>query len=128
MTKKEALIKEIHELADAIHDPCALGAGMQIGMTSMGLIRNVDASEHSDGWDVQVEIRFTGPECMNYFYFKQNLIRNISAKTNVRKVEVDFDATFDWEPSMMSPDAREKMACRVDQFRQLVPLTAAIPS
>lgn len=122
----DRIIRLVEQTADQIHDPCALGSGMQIGMSSMGLIRSVEAAPSDAGWNVAVALRFTGPECMNYFYFKQNVEQLVAALDEVATVEVTFDAVFDWEESMMSDEAQRLFHQRTQQMRRLAEQTTPV--
>ena len=109
----------VQRTANTIFDPCAMGAGLKIGMGDMGLIRTVEAQPAKAGWQVSILIRFTGPECLNYFYFKQNLEREIGRHPQVRSVKVDFCEVFDWSFEAMAPAARAQLHGRTERLRLL---------
>ena len=109
----------VQQTANTIFDPCAMGAGMKIGMTDMGLIRKIEAQSTDEGWEVSILIRFTGPECLNYFYFKQNLERQIAKHPQIRTVRVDFCEVFDWSFEEMAPEARAQLNARTERLRLL---------
>jgi metal-sulfur cluster biosynthetic enzyme len=99
----------IRTLSNQVFDPCALGAGLRIGMAEMGLIKRVEGERNEEGrWGVKVVMRFTGPDCMNYFYFKQNLERLMSEIPWVASALLDFSEEFDWSHDLMSDDARDR--------------------
>jgi metal-sulfur cluster biosynthetic enzyme len=109
----------VQRTANFIFDPCAMGAGLKIGMGDMGLIRTVEAQPRDGGWQVSILIRFTGPECLNYFYFKQNLEREISRHPRILSVTVDFCEVFDWSFEAMAPAARAQLHGRTERLRLL---------
>ena len=117
----------VQRTANSIFDPCAMGAGLKIGMSDMGLIRTVEAQQRDGGWQVSILIRFTGPECLNYFYFKQNLEREVGKHPQVLSVRVDFCEVFDWSFEAMAPAARAQLHGRTERLRLLAEEAAKTP-
>jgi metal-sulfur cluster biosynthetic enzyme len=76
-----------------------------MGLEDMGLIERINLDD--DG-NVEVALRLTSPCCMNVGYFDVETRKRVSKVPGVRSVEVSTDRGLDWDPSMMSDDAKRR--------------------
>jgi metal-sulfur cluster biosynthetic enzyme len=97
----EAIRREIN----SIGDPCSVAHGTPMGLEDMGLIERINLDD--DG-NVEVALRLTSPCCMNVGYFDVETRKRVSKVPGVRSVEVSTDRGLDWDPSMMSDDAKRR--------------------
>ncbi len=97
--------QRIRKELDEIKDPCSVAAGQPMGLSEMGLIRDVEIS--ADG-DVAIAMRLTSPFCHMIGFFKSETIERISALPGVRSVTMTADQGLDWSPSDISPAAAER--------------------
>lgn len=96
------LEQKIREALDEIKDPCSIAAGSGMGISEMGLVKDVSISAAGD---VQVALRLTSPFCHMIGYFKKEVIRIVSAIPGVNAVAMKADEGLDWSPRDISPTA-----------------------
>jgi metal-sulfur cluster biosynthetic enzyme len=96
------IAQRIREELDEIKDPCSLAAGQPMGLSEMGLVRDVEIS--ADG-DVAIAMRLTSPFCHMIGFFKSETIKRIGALPGVRSVTMTADQGLDWSPNDISPSA-----------------------
>jgi metal-sulfur cluster biosynthetic enzyme len=110
------VLEYVRRVADGIHDPCGMTAGVRIGLYEMGLVREVeveaDEGEDEPCWNVKVRLRLTGPGCQYFFLFKDNLEERLSAHPRISHATVDWDPSIDWTPEEMTPAARSRLDAR----------------
>jgi metal-sulfur cluster biosynthetic enzyme len=102
----------VRDIADQVYDPCSMAIGLNVGLTEMGLVRQVAADPVGDGWNVRVRLRLTSPGCQYFFYFKQELERRLLGHSSIVGAAVDWDETLDWTPEDLAASAREKIERR----------------
>ncbi len=99
-----------------IVDPCSVGTGLPLNVLEMGLLRDI---EIRDG-HVTVRLRLTTPMCMLVPYFLDEVQTRVGALPDVESVTCETDAGMDWEPMMMSEEARRRrQQLREDWDRKL---------
>lgn len=103
--RKNETVEAIRQRINTIGDPCSVAHGTPMGLDDMGLIERIDVDE--DG-NVAVALRLTSPCCMNLGYFGVETRRRVLEIAGVRSVEVTADRGLDWDPSMMSDDAKRR--------------------
>lgn len=96
------LEREIRARLDEIKDPCSLATGNPMGLSEMGLVKDVRISS---GGDVAIALRLTSPFCHMIGFFKTETVRLVAALPAVRSVSVSADNGLDWSPSDISPAA-----------------------
>jgi metal-sulfur cluster biosynthetic enzyme len=98
-------VEAIRRQVNSIGDPCSVAVGTPMGIEDMGLIERIDLDQ--DG-NVLVALRLTSPCCMNVGYFDVETRKRVLQVPGVRSVEVITDRGLDWDPSMMSDDAKRR--------------------
>lgn len=107
------LENRIRQALDEVKDPCSLASGVPLGLSEMGLVRDVDISPEGD---VNIGLRLTSPFCHMIGFFKKEVIRIVSEIPGVRNVSMRADEGLDWSPSDISPAAaarRKEMLSRL---------------
>jgi len=104
----EQLAEDVRRVLDGIIDPCSAGHGVPMGLDEMGLIREVKVRDGS----VHVSMRLTSPCCFNVGFFAEETKTRVGALPSVVSVEFSSDTGFDWDASMIKPeaDARRRQA------------------
>lgn len=120
LDRQAEVLEYVRHVADGIHDPCGMTAGVRIGLAEMGLLREVEAHRDAEScWDVRVRLRLTGPGCQYFFLFKDNLEERLSAHPQISNAAVDWDPAIDWTPEDMTPAARSRLQERRRSLWQL---------
>lgn len=112
------LTQSIRKALDEIKDPCSLAAGMPLGLSEMGLVKDVAVGP---GGAVQIELRLTSPFCHMIGFFKTEAIRLVGNLPGVSSVELSADNGLDWSPNDIAPKARARRAARVREMESLRP-------
>ena len=102
---KRDTVEAIRRQLNSIGDPCSVAHGTPMGIEEMGLIERIDIDD--DG-HVAVALRLTSPCCLNVGYFDVETRTRILQVPGVRSVDVTTDRGLDWDPSMMSDDAKRR--------------------
>jgi metal-sulfur cluster biosynthetic enzyme len=89
-----------------------MAIGLNVGLTEMGLVRDVAADLGVDGWQVRIRLRLTSPGCQYFFYFQQQLENRILAHHGMERVTVEWDGGIDWTPEDLALSARQKIETR----------------
>jgi metal-sulfur cluster biosynthetic enzyme len=118
----------VRSVADGIYDPCSMAIGLNVGLTEMGLIREITVEPGVDGWRIDVRIRLTSPGCQYFFYFQQELEARLLSHPTVAEVAVHWDERLDWTPEDLAPSAREKIAARQQRLRPIPNGTQFVPN
>jgi metal-sulfur cluster biosynthetic enzyme len=106
------VLEHIRRTADTVHDPCGMAVGVRLGLTEMGLLRQIQAEQDADGWSVRVQLRLTSPGCQYFFMFKDNLEERLAEHPQISYAVVNWDPTIDWTPEDLTPAARSKLEKR----------------
>jgi metal-sulfur cluster biosynthetic enzyme len=117
----EEMTTLVRGVANEVYDPCGMAMGLKIGLTEMGLIREVDATPGTEGWDVNVHLRLTSPGCQYFFYFQQELENRLLGQPGVSNVSIAWDNGMEWTPENMAPSARRKIDSRQILLRPVPP-------
>lgn len=96
---------------DLILDPCSVAGGTPMGLSEMGLVREVTVS--ADG-DVHVDLRLTSPFCHMIGFMQSEAQRLVGELPGVRHVTVQGDVGLDWDPDMISPQAQARRSRRLE--------------
>jgi metal-sulfur cluster biosynthetic enzyme len=115
---RAATIAEIRQRLDSIGDPCSVAHGTPMGLSEMGLVRNVEVDGEGH---VLIELRLTSPTCMMIGYFDVEASRRVSEIPGVTTVEVRADHGLDWLPSMMSESAQRRRRASLQARGMSVP-------
>ena len=107
------LKQRIYKELDDIKDPCSLAAGQPMGLSEMGLVKEVQIS--ADG-EVAIALRLTSPFCHMIGFFKTETVRLISALPDVKGVTLIADDGLDWSPENISPAASERRKVWLERF------------
>lgn len=109
-----ALLARIHEVLDEVEDPCSVAGGTPMGLSEMGLVKQVTMSARGD---VAVELRLTAPFCHMIAFLQSETVARVGALPGVRSVEVTTDQGLDWSPELISGGARRRREQRVVDVR-----------
>src|SRR5581483_6871892 len=114
----------IREAINQVVDPCSAGRGVAIGLTDMGLVRDVRIRREGGRVEVEVDMRVTSPGCMFAVEFDAQ-IRHHLRSLGADRVLVDWDAeTLDWSPADIEPSARHRLVGYRARMNQVIPDTA----
>ena len=110
-------LDQVRACLNEVIDPCSAAAGARLSVLDMGLVRAIDI----EGSQVTVWLRLTSPGCMMVPYFIREVEERIGELPGVGSVVCRTDLGLEWEPSMMTPLAVERLAenrRRLDQRYQ----------
>src|SRR3712207_6399678 len=99
-------LDQVRARLNEVIDPCSAAAGARLSVLDMGLVRAIDI----EGSQVTVCLRLTSPGCMMVPYFIREVEERIGALPGVGSVVCRTDLGLEWEPSMMTPLAVERLA------------------
>lgn len=106
------LNQAIRTALDEIKDPCSLAAGTPLGLSEMGLVKDVAVRPTGQ---VRIELRLTSPFCHMIGFFKAEAMRLVGELPGVSSVELHADNGLDWSPDDIVPEARARRAARVQE-------------
>ena len=89
-------------------DPCSQAMGILIGLSDMGLVRELDVEPLDGGWSVRLTLRLTSPGCLYFVYFEESIRQRIT-DPSVKRLQIDFDSGLDWTPEAMAPQAQRRL-------------------
>lgn len=112
------LNQAIRTALDEIKDPCSLAAGTPLGLSEMGLVKDVAVGPTGQ---VRIELRLTSPFCHMIGFFEAEAMRLVSDLPGVRSVELRADNGLDWTPNDIAPEAQARRAARVLEMQSLRP-------
>lgn len=95
---------EVRARLDEVVDPCSAARGTDLGLVEMGLVEAVAV----EGGEVRVDLRLTGPGCMQVPYFVEQITEQVGDLAGVTAVDVATDAGLEWTPEMMSESAQRR--------------------
>ena len=105
----EALIRE---QVNQVADPCALALGVTIGLTDMGLLKQVHLSPRESGYEVHLTLRLTSPDCLYFVYFEREITARLEGHPEIGTVAFTWDSCMDWTPERLSASAQEALSHR----------------
>jgi metal-sulfur cluster biosynthetic enzyme len=103
----------VREKLREIVDPCSAARGTDNDVISMGLLDSIEI----DGTDVTVQMRLTSPTCFMVPYFIRETEERVGGLEGVDSVTLETDAGMEWQPSMMSEDAKRRREEYLDGLR-----------
>ncbi|MCT2559576.1 iron-sulfur cluster assembly protein [Tsuneonella sp. YG55] len=112
------LAQAIRTTLDEIKDPCSLAAGTPLGLSEMGLVKDVAVGPAGE---VRIDLRLTSPFCHMIGFFKAEAMRLVGGLPGVTSVELHADNGLDWSPNDIAPEARALRAARVREMESLHP-------
>lgn len=92
-------------------DPCSAATGSNLDIVEMGLVKSIDIA----GGDVRIEMRLTSPMCHMVPYFYEEVEDRVGELPSVESVELETDAGFEWDESMMSEAAKRRRQSVLDE-------------
>jgi metal-sulfur cluster biosynthetic enzyme len=95
---------QVEAVLDGVADPCSVAVHSPMGLREMGLVETVSI----DSGSVAVRLRLTSPTCLQVGYFVNEIKTHVGTLEGVTAVEVTHDLGFDWDPSMIAPEAAER--------------------
>lgn len=121
----EQWILMTREVLKDVLDPCSCLAGSPMNICDLGLVQDVSLIPATDGTDqptLSVRLALTDPMCM-YFIDMAEEIRQSIGQTGWRgMVNVEWDTSVDWSPSMMSAAGQLQIVeVKQQRFAQLRP-------
>lgn len=78
---------------------------MGVDIVSLGLVYGVRV----DGPAVLVQMTMTTPFCPLETYFRDSVVKAVTALTEVKTVNLDFIFEPPWSPSKMKPGIRQQL-------------------
>jgi len=93
---------------NGVIDPCSQALGVGIGLSDMGLIRNLEVESLDGSWCVKLTLRLTSPGCLYFVYFEESIRLRITHPA-IKRLEIEFDSGLDWTPEVMAPDAQRRL-------------------
>lgn len=105
---------------NAIVDPCSRAANCVAGLQDMGLIRDIEISQMSEGASVRVVIGVTEFGCLLGASFVSEAYKILERMPGVAHVKVELDGKFDWDPDDMSADYQERLGERRARTRKML--------
>jgi metal-sulfur cluster biosynthetic enzyme len=109
---------EVREVLDQIKDPCSVATGVPMGLSEMGLIKQVRIKP--DG-SVTIELRLTSPFCEMIGFLKNETLAKVRALPGVTGVSVAHDSGFDWDHDLIAPAAQARRQARLNTLRAMPP-------
>jgi metal-sulfur cluster biosynthetic enzyme len=107
-TVREQTLAAVHELLAHVMDPCAESSGVELSITDMGLVKNVDLD--ADG-DLVVDIQLTSPGCMiGVMKFGYEIETGAVEIKNVNSARVNFINSLEWTEDDITPEGRSRLA------------------
>ncbi len=103
---------------DEIKDPCSLAAGTPLGLSEMGLVKELVIG--ADG-AIDVSLRLTSPFCHMIGFFKTEAIRRIGELPGVTQVSFQADNGLDWSPNDIAPAARSRREVHLRRMEERLP-------
>lgn len=92
-------------------DPCSAATGSNLNIVEMGLVKSIDvAGEH-----VHIEMRLTSPMCHMVPYFYEEVEDRVGKLPSIESVELETDAGFEWDESMMAEEAKRRRQSVLDE-------------
>lgn len=116
---------DVRAAANAIVDPCSAAAGHDLGLSEMGLIRDVETTAHERGVAVTVTLRLTAPGCFYYLFFERELRTRVGALPGVADVTVRRDPAYDWTEDDIAPAVRRRLRERRKRLQAANPMVPA---
>lgn len=110
------LVETIRTVLDEIKDPCSLAAGTPLGLSEMGLVREITVGP---GGAVGIDLRLTSPFCHMIGFFKSEAMLRVGSLPGVSSVELRADNGLDWSPNDISPTAQARRAVRLREMETL---------
>jgi metal-sulfur cluster biosynthetic enzyme len=129
--QKETLRQKLDAKLDEVMDPCSLSAGAALSIKAMGLIREINVGD--DG-GVSVLIRLTTPGCViGVTQFTREIRDLVGPMEEVTSIDVNFEHSYGWSESDITPEGRELLAKVRDARREhadppLIPVSSAGPT
>lgn len=109
LTSEEEVIALVRGVANEVYDPCGLALGVSIGIADMGLIRELKAERLTNGWRVNMRLRFTSPGCFYFVYFEREVRDRLKGVSQIQSLNIEWDQILDWTPDDMSKPAQRKL-------------------
>lgn len=115
---------EVRALLNTIIDPCSVVAGTAAGIEELGLVRQLEIAEESQGTIIRVTIGVTEPGCLMGLPFANEAQQRLQKLPGVASVEVSLDQALDWTPQDMSAEYQARLtATRAGRRAAFISLT-----
>jgi metal-sulfur cluster biosynthetic enzyme len=108
------LIEQVHRALERVVDPCSIATGVPITLAEMGLVEDVTVTADQ----ARIRLRVTSPFCMHIGNMHERIRDVVAEVPGIEAVHVDVDDGMTWLPSMMAPEAQQRL-------RAVRPLPAA---
>lgn len=121
-------VSTVRAALNKVVDPCSAARGVPIGLTDMGMVRNVRIEQGDGGAvGVVVTLRVTSPGCMLGMEFGQ-LAEQEVRQAGAGWVRVEWDTTFDWTEEEIAGPARQRLRQRRTELLSIVSPAVAAPA
>jgi metal-sulfur cluster biosynthetic enzyme len=89
----------VWQLIDTVQDPCSVRMGKPRGLVGMGLVESVTVDDAA----IRIRLVLTGPGCMFYFQFADEIERLLKPVAEGRDIDVGIDDRAMWTSDRMRP-------------------------
>ena len=117
MTTKDAVMDALGKIID----PCSATTGSNLDIVEMGLVKSVSL----DGSNVVIDMRVTSPVCMMVGYFRKEAEKKVGVLSGVDSVTVETDAGLEWDPDMMTEEAKAKRQRVLNEYQEATDMKTA---
>jgi metal-sulfur cluster biosynthetic enzyme len=110
-----ALQRAVVGALEGVLDPCSIATRRPLNIVEMGLVQQLDVTEHGD---VHLVLRATSPSCVliaSILEAADERIREIDGVTDVR---AEINAAADWTPDEISAAGQAKLHAAREQDRR----------
>jgi|GEM_PF-1798243 len=109
--RDEVDVDSVRECLHDVVDPCSAATGSSLDIVEMGLVKSIDVA----GGDVSIEMRLTSPMCHMVPYFYEEVEDRVGDLEAVESVDLETDAGFEWDESLMSDEAKRRRQSVLDE-------------
>lgn len=101
---RDAVERLVRDALRRVVDPCSIAAGVPIDVIDMGIIKHVDIREGA----ITIILRPTSPFCFQLDMIAASIVEKVRDAVSL-EVSTDVDFAADWDPDMMSEQARARL-------------------
>jgi metal-sulfur cluster biosynthetic enzyme len=100
-----ALEESAWRLLDTVQDPCSVRMGKPLGLVGMGLVESITVEETV----IRISLVLTGPGCVFYFRFADEITRLLEPLAEGREVDIAINDAVMWTADRMKPAPLRRM-------------------
>lgn len=99
-----SLERSVWDRLDTVRDPCSVRMGKPLGLVQMGLVESVVVEADA----IRVRLVLTGPGCVFYFRFAEDIERVLAPVAAGRDIDVAIEDAIMWTADRMHPPSIDK--------------------